>query len=234
MLKKEGDGVEQGEALAENRPLFKWLKTRVSSPIQATVEHISEVTGQVLLREPPRPLEMKAYIRGAVIRVIPAQGATVECRCSLVQGIFGVGGERVGAIAIPVKTPDEVLSEDHITSAHKGQVVVGGSRVDATGLAKAVHIGVSGIVVGGIDDLDVRRLVGYDLGVAITGTESIGLSLIVTEGFGRIPMTGRTFDLLRSKAGLVASINGSTQIRAGVVRPEVIIPLEETDRKSVV
>ena len=40
-------------------------------------------------------------------------------------------------------------------------------------------------------------------------------------------MARRTFELLTSLAGKKASINGATQIRAGVIRPEVIVPLEE-------
>jgi hypothetical protein len=60
--------------------------------------------------------------------------------------------------------------------------------------------------------------------VAITGSESLGLTLIITEGFGRMEMAARTFELLQNRKGMKASINGATQIRAGVIRPEVVIP----------
>jgi len=87
-------------------------------------------------------------------------------------------------------------------------------------------------VVGGFDDYDLRQLLGYDLGVAITGSEELGITLIVTEGFGSIPMAARTFDLLRSCEGRRVSVSGATQIRAGVQRPEIVAPLLEasTDR----
>ncbi|MCX8052495.1 MAG: hypothetical protein N3B12_01690 [Armatimonadetes bacterium] len=39
-------------------------------------------------------------------------------------------------------------------------------------------------------------------------------------------MARRTFDLLKSLEGRRVSINGATQIRAGVIRPEVIAPLK--------
>jgi hypothetical protein len=39
-------------------------------------------------------------------------------------------------------------------------------------------------------------------------------------------MADRTFALLKSLEGKTASINGATQIRAGVIRPEVIVPSE--------
>ncbi|MCL6504753.1 MAG: hypothetical protein K6T86_18910, partial [Pirellulales bacterium] len=63
-------------------------------------------------------------------------------------------------------------------------------------------------------------------GVAITGSEQVGLTLIVTEGFGNIRMAERTWQLLRSRAGCEASVNGATQIRAGVMRPEILVPLD--------
>jgi len=40
-------------------------------------------------------------------------------------------------------------------------------------------------------------------------------------------MANQTFELLKERAGMKTSINGATQIRAGVVRPEIVIPLEK-------
>ena len=90
-------------------------------------------------------------------------------------------------------------------------------------MARAKEVGVAGLVVGGIHDKDLRALLGYDLGVAITGTEQVGFTLILTEGFGTIPMAQKTFALLSAHAGEKAAISGATQIRAGVIRPEIII-----------
>jgi hypothetical protein len=61
--------------------------------------------------------------------------------------------------------------------------------------------------------------------VAITGQETIGCTVVVTEGFGKMTMARRTFDLLRSQEGKKTSVNGATQIRAGVMRPEIVIPM---------
>jgi hypothetical protein len=227
MLKREGDAVSAGEPLAENRPVFKWLKTQVPSPITGTIETVSEVTGQVFLREPPRPLALTAYLDGHVVETFPGEGATVETACSLVQGIFGIGGEAVGTIAVAVDDREDELTPERITDAHRGTILVGGSMIGRDGFARAKQAGVAAVVVGGIHDLDLKLLLGRDLGVAITGTEQVGLTLIITEGFGRIAMAKRTFDLLVSKVGRRASCSGATQIRAGVIRPEVVIPLGE-------
>ncbi len=224
LIKKEGDVVEKDQILAENKPLIKWFKTEIRSPIMGTIESVSLVTGQVLLREPPRVLELLAYVDGTVTDTIPQQGVVVETTCSLVQGIFGIGGETSGDIVIAVKAPDEPLTPSHLTAAMKGKVVVGGSFLSAEAMKQAKTVGVAGVVVGGIHDEDLRALLGYDLGVAITGTEQVGFTLILTEGFGTIPMAAKTFKLLSAHAGRKASISGATQIRAGVIRPEIIVP----------
>jgi hypothetical protein len=224
VIKKAGEPVQKDEILAENKPLIKWFKTEILSPVTGTVESVSPVTGQVLLREPPRVLELLGYIDGRVVEVIPQQGVVVETTCSLVQGIFGIGGETRGNIVIAVTSPDEALSPRHFTADMKGKIVVGGSFISSEALARAKEVGVAGLVIGGIHDKDLRALLGYDLGVAITGTEQVGFTLILTEGFGTIPMAGKTFKLLTAHAGQQASISGATQIRAGVIRPEIIIP----------
>jgi hypothetical protein len=226
MVKREGDPVQAGEPVAENRPFIKWLKTQVPSPVTGTVESVSEVTGQVFLREPPKSLSLLAYLDGHVVEVFPEQGASVETACSLVQGIFGIGGEAVGTVTMAVEDPADVLTAERITDAHRGTILVGGSLVGRDGLAKAREVGLFALVVGGVHDPDLKSLLGRDLGVAITGDEQVGFTLIMTEGFGRIAMATRTFDLLASKAGKRASCSGATQIRAGVIRPEVIIPLD--------
>ncbi|MBL8076292.1 MAG: hypothetical protein JNL29_18160 [Nitrospira sp.] len=234
LTKREGDLVTTDEILAENKPLIKWFKTEIRSPVSGTIESISSVTGQVLLREPPRVLELLAYVDGTITETIPQQGVVVQTTCSLVQGIFGIGGETSGDIVIAVKAPDEPLMPNHLTAAMKGKVVVGGSFLSAETMKQAKAVGVAGVVVGGIHDEDLRALLGYDLGVAITGTEQVGFTLILTEGFGTIPMAAKTFKLLSSHAGQKASISGATQIRAGVIRPEIIIPQGEGQTKTAI
>ena len=93
-------------------------------------------------------------------------------------------------------------------------------------IKKAQNVGVLGIITGGIDDRDLKKLLGYNIGVAITGHEDIGITIVVTEGFGKIKMANKTFELLKKFDGHKTSIHGKTQIRAGVMRPEIIIPIK--------
>lgn len=224
MLKSEGETVLHDEVIATTKGLFGLFKSQASSPIDGTIESISEVTGQVILREPPIPVEVKAYTEGTITETVANEGVTVETYGTYVQGIFGVGGETVGDLVVVVNSPTDTMNAEQILPEHKEKILVAGSLVSTDVIQKGVDIGVNGIIAGGIDDADLRQLLGYELGVAITGSEDLGITLVITEGFGSIAMAERTFTLLKEREGMKTSINGATQIRAGVVRPEIVIP----------
>ena len=234
MLKRIGDHVEDGEEIAISKSFFGLFKSVVKAKISGTIENISSVTGQVLLRGAPIPIEVKAYLNGIVTEVFPEEGVEITSWGSFVQGIFGIGPETHGPIKMVSASNKEVLTEKEIDDSCKGCVIVGGSLVTAGGLRKAIDVGAVGIVVGGFDDKDLRDFLGYDLGVAITGNEDKGITLVVTEGFGQIMMAAKTFELLKAHEGQEASLNGATQIRAGVIRPEVIIPkMEDLSQRDI-
>ena len=219
-----GDQVQRGTILAETKSFFGLLKNECKSPIDGTVELVSPISGHVGIRYKPTPVEVKAYIQGKVVEVLPEEGVVVETGGAFIQGIFGVGGERLGEIKLIATKPDQVVREDQITEELAGKVIVAGSNITGDALRRAAEVGVAGVVVGGIIDKDLISYLGYDIGVAITGQEKIPTTLIVTEGFGIMKMAHRTFELLKSLEGQTASINGATQIRAGVIRPEIIVP----------
>lgn len=226
---KEGDTVEKEQVIAETKGFFGLFRGICKSPVRGTVELISPVTGHVGVREPPTVIEVNAYVRGRVVQVMPEEGAVIETQGAFVQGIFGVGGERQGILRMLVQSPDEVLTEAHLTDDLAGAIVVGGAGIESGALRKAARLGIVGIVAGGIRDADLVEFLGFDIGVAITGQEDIPLSIIVTEGFGVMRMAQRTFNLLKRLEGQRASINGATQIRAGVIRPEIVVPLEAAE-----
>ena len=226
MKKKEGSKVEKDEIVAEQKSFFGVFSSKSAAPVTGTIETISAVTGQVLYREPPVPVEVRAYVKGVVKDVIPKEGVVVEAKGAFIQGIFGIGGEAHGPIRMAARSPEEVLTPASLKPDWAGAILVGGKLVTLDAIRAAAKLGVRGIVVGGLNDDDLRAILGFDLGVAITGHEKLGLSLVITEGFGQIEIARKTFELLGRYEGREASINGATQIRAGVIRPEVIVPTD--------
>jgi hypothetical protein len=218
-----GDTVEKGQIVARSKGFFGFFPAEAKAGATGTVEIFSDISGNLGIREAPTPIDVTAYISGEIVEVLEGEGAVIETKGALVQGIFGVGGERRAPIMVVSHSPESILSEENITSACAGKLLLGGANLTGAALKKAAEIGVLGIVVGGMIDKDLIDFLGYDIGVAITGHEDIPLTLILTEGFGTIAMARRTYDLLASLAGHEASFSGATQIRAGVIRPEIIV-----------
>ncbi len=228
LLKREGDRVQAGEVIAERKSFFGLFTSRVTSPVTGTVEFVSEATGNIGIRHLPTPVEVTAYLRGLVVEVLPEEGAVIATRGVFVQGIFGLSGERHGTIALLANSPDEVVPDTRLSDEHKGKVLIAGALAHWRLMEAARQVGAAALVTGGVLDTDIKKLLGYDIGVAITGHEPIPFTLIVTEGFGEIAMARRTFELLASQEGKEASVNGATQIRAGVIRPEIVVPRDGT------
>ncbi len=225
MLKKEGERVAKDEVIALSKSFFGLMKNSCKSPCEGTIESISAVTGQVILREPPLPVEVDAYIDGVVTETLPGEGVVVEAEGAFIQGIFGVGGETCGVLELALHDPAKALEPEMLKPEHAGKVVVGGAQLGIESIRRAQQLGIKALVAGGLDDAVLKQLLGYDLGVAITGSEQLGLTVVVTEGFGRMTIANRTFALLEKFAGRRVSVNGATQIRAGVMRPEIVIPM---------
>jgi hypothetical protein len=224
LVVQPGGAVRVGAPIAVAKTWFGLSRRVVEAPIDGTLESVSPVTGMAVLREPPVPVEVQAYVDGTIVEVLAGEGVVVETRGALVQCIFGLGGERRAPIVMAAREPGAVLEPADLVPAHRGAVVVGGGRATLAAVRRAFEIGAAALVCGGIAYQDVRELLGYDVGVAVTGNEAIATTLLLTEGFGDIAMARGTFELLASLEGKRASVNGATQIRAGVIRPEVIVP----------
>ena len=222
MLIKINDSVQKKQLIAQSKGLFGMFKSDVKSPIDGTVINISNVTGQVVISEHPLPINVDAYIPGEVKNVYNNEGVVIDSIGTFVQGIIGIGGEKQGELHVLVGDPTKEIKASDITTDLKDKIIVCGSYIDLDIYDKAKNLGVKGIVCGGIDYNSISKIIGYSLGVAITGTEET-TTLILTEGFGKIDMAIRTFNILKENNNKYVSINGATQIRAGVLRPEIFI-----------
>ena len=221
---KEGDSVYKGQILFAHKGLFGLFKTEYAAPVSGVVELISSA-GHISIRMESKPVELKAYIAGIVDSVEEERSAVIRARAAWIQGIFGVGGERSGVLSVIDK--EQLLSHD--LSGCAGKIIVIRGSTSGAILREAMEQGAVGFVCGSIDDQALKSFLGFDLGVALTGDEPISMSLIVTEGFGSIPMSDTPWELLLKHNGQRASINGTTQVRAGAQRPEVVIPAQNQD-----
>src|SRR5262249_22838737 len=109
LLRPVGSEVRRGEWIAEARAMFRLMRQRAEAPADGAREGVPGVTGRLLGRGRPTRVEGNAYVGGGVVGVLPGGGGVVESRGAFVQGIFGVGGEPHGALAVAPRGPDEPL-----------------------------------------------------------------------------------------------------------------------------
>lgn len=233
LLKRVGEDVERDEVIAERRA-WGLFRTTCTSPVKGGIERIDIPEGPqprsalMYIRTPPVIVEVDAYIPGVVSEILPEEGVVIETAAAFIQGTFGIGPETGGRLVVASSAPDGVLRAAEIREEYAGKVVVGGRSVELGAIREAVAVGARAIIVGGIEE---RALVGFlgERPSVITGGEVAGLTLIAAEGFGRLKMIEKTFRLLRKFEGEMVFVNGATQMRAGVIRPEIIIPRGDID-----
>lgn len=236
---QEGDVVYEGQVLASAviNPLFGEAGVDyVYTPMSGVVQKICTKTGSITVVRPIKPSQVRAYIAGFVTEIIPDYGAVVESNGTYLEGVFGIGGEKHGELVMASDDPSGVLDEAGVLAEHKSRVLLAGSRVTLEALRKLEAVGAAGLIVGGMNNLDLVGFLGYELNVGLTGQEQPGLTVVVTEGFGRMPVSRGVWELLQPSAGRVVSLDGTTHIRAGAIRPQILISegsLPENDGEEI-
>lgn len=232
MRREVGNRVAQGEVLAR-----AGLGGRsCMAPVSGLIAAVDTETGYVTIVPDPVEHQIQATVRGLVMEVIPYEGVQIETPAAQVYGIFGVGQERSGVLHLLVTDPSEP-SPEKITAQSAYAIIIGGSSISAAALRSAAQEQVRGVIVGGIDEAELRAFLGWDAiscwrtGVGAWGLpatqppQPANLTIVVTEGFGARPMSAPLFELLSSHDRQEALIEGYTRLRSPMQRPRVVIPL---------
>jgi hypothetical protein len=226
LLHEVGAQVAAGQPLARTRGLWGLLAAVCRAPVAGVLAAVSAHTGRILLEEPGQVQEVRAFLPGIVTELVPERGAVVAGWAARVAGVFGVGDERAGVLRAAVGRPAAVLDAPQLGGDLTGCVLVGGSLVTGAALRRAAELGATGVITGGIHDRELADFLGQETVLADTTAQRSPLTLVVTGGFGRLPMDAEIFALLQAHLGRRACLVGRTRVRAGAERPEVIIPLE--------
>jgi len=218
----EGDEVKQGQILAASPATMGW--DCCYAPMSGIVEKICTRTGTISIVRPVRCTEVDAYITGEITAVIPGEGVEVSGAVAYAEGVFGLGGENHGPL-VRCTGPGRTLEAADILPSHEGCVLFGGGLLSLEAMKKARELKVSGLISGGINQRDVVRLLGREVAVGLIVDEGLDLTVVITGGFGPMSMSPRAYQLFCEYEGATVSVNGRTQVRAGTIRPEVILPL---------
>lgn len=223
MLRTVGQEVKKDQMIAKKGEAQAFFTKTALAPVSGIISDIDTKTGKVTISRPFREVIVNAYIEGRVSEVMETRGCVIETPGIKINGIFGLGRETHGEIRVLVNGPDQVLEADMITSDCKDKIIIGGSFATNDALSKAIEVGAKGVVTGTANYFNLTQSLGVKLGIGITGQEDIPLTVILMEGFGHLNMRREVWETLAALEGMTASMNGATQIRAGAIRPEIIV-----------
>ena len=205
---KVGDKLAAGTEIAKGKSL---IAPTVRVPREGTVVAVGG--GQVLLEIGESKIELRAGIPGTVIEVMPGRGVVIQTAGSLIQGIWGNGRVDMGVLANIMDGPDDVLTEAKMDVNLRGSILLGGTVKDADTLHAAAELPARGLIISSL------------FPSVIPTAREMKYPIVVTDGFGPMPMNSAAYRLLSTNAKRDVILNAEAYNRYTGARPEVIIPL---------
>jgi hypothetical protein len=203
VLTKEGERVEYGQTVAGEQliPGLPTYRNKVVSPCSGTITSIDYESGRICIQRDLPTTEMEAHYWGKIEKVVPHYGAEIEFGGYVLKGAFGTGDVAWGILV-------------NEKADMKGTVVFL-EWLSPKDIDEIIKHQPAGVLAGSIDYEGVERL------------EKHGITSVIMEGFGRLRIYENNLALLAQSMGRNIILKASTQVRAGVIRPEVIIPSDE-------
>lgn len=214
--------IEQGQVLIYSG----FGRKSVISPIFGRVTAVSNRDSSITIAPMRQATEVAAHISGEVTAIEPGESVTITTTAHLIPGAVGYGGERVGRL-LPLDTAGPDLDVADLPETLTDQVIIARGGATLAALQRCAAAGAAGVVLGSARYGVLREFAGADPVKQLGTSVDLPLPLILIHGFGTIQMADEIFRELRALAGRLASLDGSTHLRAGVLRPEVIVPLAD-------
>jgi hypothetical protein len=205
LLVEEGTAIQRKKPILEKRSLLGGKK--ITSPVNGVLYQVAG--GNLILQHTPELFERRAMIHGVVRRLLSNRGVVIEASGALIEGRWASGREGYGTLKL-VGHHDTLLAAEHINADVRGAILVAGRIKQLNVLELAEENSTRGVVVGSIP---------ADL---VPETSQFRFPIMVTEGFGDLPMSTPIYELLKECEGSEASLLGD--IASNWERPEIIIP----------
>jgi hypothetical protein len=157
--------------------------------------------GQVLMEVGETKMELRAGISGTVIEVIPNRGVVLQTAGALVQGVWGNGRIDSGLLVNLVEKPDDVLDARRIDVSMRGFVILAGMLKDAEALKAAADLPVRGLILSSLYPSLIPQ------------AREMRYPIIVTDGFGSLPMNSAAYKLLSTNAKREVTVNAEAYDR---------------------
>lgn len=207
--------VESGQILAGPVGL---ARRTMRAPANGRV--LALTRGRMLFEALQDPYPMQAGLPGEVAGSDGASSVTIETTGAVVQGVWGNGRRGWGVLQVIGKGPGERLQPAKLDLTLRGALMVAGTADNPAPFHQATELSVRGMILG--------SMAAELIPVALRMTYPI----ILTDGFGQIPMNQPAFELLSGSAGREASLEATIREPFDAQLPEVIIPLPASQRAA--
>ncbi|MCL4366004.1 hypothetical protein M1437_02140 [Patescibacteria group bacterium] len=209
LTRKIGQRIYKGELLAYKKGGFLNSKKMVIAPTDGILDFLNPKTGELKIIFLPKKVQLPAGVYGIVEAVNNEKGQVIiRTQVSRIHGVFGSGGCRDGIVHV-LSRKDDLVSKSVLQQSDTEHILVGGGLFYKDTISAAISLGVNGIITGGINAEDYNAMAGGRIVFPKKLDTDIGVSLVVCEGFGSIPIGDDIFSLLQEYQGRFVFIDGN-------------------------
>lgn len=215
------------------RPFLPAARVRRSRPLPPDAVPLVGVGSAISAEQPiaeirsadGRRWPILAGITGRVVEMTPGQHVAIEGAATILQGLVGLGA--------PVAAPLAQLPRGEslaVVNIPSGCIIVFPQPAPLMLLQRAATSGVYGIIAPSMSARELEAFARIDLSAMMDGQAQepsrLALTIMLTEGFGAIPMSAATYATLTRHPGAVALLTGTTDPHRNI-RPEALISAPE-------
>lgn len=212
LAKKIGQRIYKDELLAFRSGGLFWGKKVVVAPTDGVLDFINPKTGEIRMTFLPKKQKLPSGVYGIVEVVDKIRGQVIiRTQVSKIYGMFGSGKLRDGILHFLGKRED-LIGQNMISARHNDNILVGGSLIFKDAISEAISASCGGIITGGINAKDFRGMAGGRLTFPRKLENDIGVSIVVCEGFGSIPIGWDIYQILSEYEGKFVSLDGNKAV----------------------
>jgi hypothetical protein len=206
--RERGERIDAGDVLAGPAGV-----TRRTLRAPAAGEIVGIQDGRLIFEARGSVVALRAGFSGVVVATDGLQSVTLEATGALVQAVWGNGKHDSGIMRQVASTAADKLQPEQFDLSLRGAVLLAGMCSHQGTLQQAAELSIRGLILGSL---------AADL---VPSARRLSFPVLVTEGFGEIPMNSAAFSLLTTNVGREVTVDGRVGGPYSLQRPEVIIPL---------
>lgn len=206
MLVKERTRIEAGTPIA-GRDAKRGR--RVFAPVDGIILFVGR--GRIIMQAMPEIFDMEAGVRGTVSRIYPNQGLLIETTGAILQGVWGNDLHRIANLRMEPSGGIDSIVADSLDLTYKGEIIVTARPLSVRALDIGKERNFAGIIAPSMS------------ASLLPAVQAAEFAIMLTEGFGNIPMSETALSLLREFDSYQAVIDAYRPRRESGRRPELVI-----------